>query len=157
MASQDMPSTQRWKPPRDDDEYFERMMKLVFAAGLNWKVVDNKWPNFKKAFAGFSIGKVGSFTGRDAARLMKDEGIVRNEKKIAATIENAGEFTRVREDFGSFPKYLESFGKNERKLLADMEDRFKHVGPSTARMFLWTVGYPLTPNAEEKKWMAENP
>jgi hypothetical protein len=33
-------------------------------------------------------------------------------------------------------------------------DRFEHVGPSTARMFLWSSGCKLTPNAEEKKWMS---
>jgi len=36
----------------------------------------------------------------------------------------------------------------------ELQERFHHVGPSTARMFLWSVGYPLTPAREERKWMA---
>ena len=52
-----MPS---WKvsAPKNDDEYFERMTKALFQAGPNWKMVEDKWPNFEKAFAGFSIPKV---------------------------------------------------------------------------------------------------
>ena len=38
----------------------------------------------------------------------------------------------------------------------DLEERFQHLGASTARMFLWSAGYELTPNAEEKKWMAKH-
>ena len=48
-----------------------------------------------------------------------------------------------------------SFGKDE-KLQADLQDKFKHVGGWTAKMFLWSIGYNLTPNGEEKKWLAKN-
>jgi 3-methyladenine DNA glycosylase Tag len=145
-----------WKvtPPKDDAEYFERMTKCIFTAGLNWKVVENKWPNFRKAFGGFSPSKVAKFSGREVKALSGDAGIVRNERKIAATVLNAGEFLSLQKEFGSFKGYLGSFGKDERRLQGDLQERFKHLGPSTARMFLWSSGYELTPNAEEKKWMA---
>lgn len=86
---------------------------------------------------------------------MKDSGIVRNEKKIRATVHNAGEFARVGREFGSFKKYLQSFGKDEQKLQEDLQERFHHLGPSSARMFLWLAGHPPTPNKEEKAWLAE--
>jgi len=141
------------KPPKNDNEYFERMTKTVFTAGLNWKVVENKWPNFQKAFAGFSIPKVAGFSDKDTKRLMADAGIVRNEKKIQATVHNAGEFLKLEKDFGSFQKYLNTFGKDEERMLEAMQERFQHVGPSTARTFLWASGCELTPTREEKKWM----
>src|SRR5256885_14678327 len=47
--------------------------------------------------------------------------------------------------------------KREGKLLEDLQYKFKHVGPSTARTFLWSVGYPLSPTAEEKRWMKGHP
>jgi 3-methyladenine DNA glycosylase Tag len=47
--------------PKNDDEYFARMTKALFQAGLNWQMIENKWPNFEKAFAGFSIPKVSKF------------------------------------------------------------------------------------------------
>ena len=149
-----MPHPDRVIPPKDDDEYFERMTKSLFSAGLNWSVIENKWPNFEKAFAGFSIPQVARFSQKQVARLKEDAGIVRNEKKISATIYNAKAAAEASKEFGSFKKYLQSFGKNEDALQTDLQRRFKHLGPSTARIFLWSAGYPLTPNAEEKKWMA---
>jgi 3-methyladenine DNA glycosylase Tag len=81
---------------------------------------------------------------------------VRNERKIRATIHNAGEFTNVKREFGSFKGYMASFGKDEGRLQKDLQAKFQHVGGSTARMFLWWVGYKLTPTAEAKKWMSQN-
>jgi DNA-3-methyladenine glycosylase I len=148
----------RWKvtPPKDDSEYFERMSRAIFTAGLSWSTVEKKWPNFSKAFAAFSPEKVSKLTEKDVKTLMGDAGIVRNERKIRATIHNAGEFVSLRKEFGSFKGYVASFGKDEAGLQKDLQEKFQHVGGSTARMFLWSVGYDLTPNAEEKKWMAKN-
>jgi len=87
---------------------------------------------------------------------MGEAGIVRNERKIRATIRNAGEFVSLKKQFGSFKGYVASFGKDEGRLQEDLQEKFQHVGGSTARMFLWSAGYDLTPNAEEKKWMAKN-
>ncbi len=145
-----------WKmtKPRNDAEYFERMTKSVFNAGLSWTVVEKKWPNFRRSFAEFSPAKVAPFSENKVKALMNNDGIVRNEKKIRATIHNAGQFLGLEKEFGSFPAYLESFGRNEDRLQKDLQERFQHVGPSTARIFLWSVGYKLTPNVEEKKWIA---
>ncbi len=147
-----------WKvtPPKDDTEYFERMSRAIFTAGLNWSMVEKKWPNFRKAFAGFAPEKVARLTEKDVKSLMGDGGIVRNERKIRATIHNAGEFVSLKKEFGSFKAYVASFGKDEGRLQEDLQEKFRHVGGSTARMFLWSVGYDLTPTAEEKKWMAKN-
>ncbi|HEX4919939.1 MAG TPA: DNA-3-methyladenine glycosylase I [Candidatus Bathyarchaeia archaeon] len=141
------------KPPKNDDEYFERMTRSLFTAGLNWKVIEKKWPNFQKAFADFSIGKVAKFSDNDVKRLMTDEGIVRNEKKVQATVHNAAQFLKLEKEFGSFQKYLDTFGKDEERMLEAVQERFQHVGPSTARTFLWSARCELTPTREEKKWM----
>jgi len=29
------------KPPKTDSEYFERMTKAIFTAGLSWKMIEN--------------------------------------------------------------------------------------------------------------------
>lgn len=144
------------KPPKNDDEYFERLTKTVFTAGLNWTVVENKWPDFQKAFADFSIPKVAKFGEKNIKTLMANTGIVRNEKKIKATIHNAGEFMKLQKEYGSVKKYIDSYGKDEDGLQANVQTRFQHVGPMTARTFLWSSGCPLTPNKEEKKWMASH-
>jgi DNA-3-methyladenine glycosylase I len=145
-----------WKaaPPKDDRGYFERMTTHIFSAGLNWKVVENKAAGFDRAFSGFAPAKVARFTEADVKRLMDDAGIVRNERKIRATVHNAGEFLALKKEYGSFGAYLRHFGKDEAGLQKDLQERFHHLGRSTSRMFLWSVGHPLAPDAEEKKWMA---
>ncbi len=59
-----------WKvtKPKDDAEYFERMTKTVFTAGLNWTVVDKKWPNLRKGFTGFAPPKVAKFSEKMSRR-----------------------------------------------------------------------------------------
>jgi DNA-3-methyladenine glycosylase I len=148
-----------WKEttPKDDSEYFGRMSKAIFTAGLNWKVVENKWPAFQKAFFGFSPTKVARLTENDVISLMKNQGIVRNEKKIRATVENAKSILAIEKEFGSIKGYIDSFKGSEGKLQKELQEKFKHVGPSTARTFLWMANYPLTPTKEEKMWMKGHP
>ena len=148
-----------WKavPPKDDHGYLDLMSRAIFSAGLNWRMVEKKWPHFRKAFRDFSPEKVAGLSERDIQALMQDSGIVRNEKKIRATVENARTILDLAKEYGSVKTYLAGFGKREGKLLEDLQYKFKHVGPATARVFLWSVGYPLSPTAEEKRWMKGHP
>jgi DNA-3-methyladenine glycosylase I len=132
------------------------MTTHLFSAGLNWKVVEGKKAAFERAFAGFVPGKVSRFREKDVKRLMNDASIVRNERKIRSAIHNAAEFQAIAREYGSFRMYLSHFGKDEMALQTDLQERFHHLGASTARMFLWSVGYQLTPNSEEKEWMARH-
>ena len=152
-----MPPSSKAAPPKDDSGYFDMMSKAIFTAGLNWSVVEKKWPNFRKAFGGFSPAKVAKLSEKEVESLMKDSGIVRNEKKIRATVENAKSILDLEKEFGSMKGYIESFGKEEGRLQEELQNKFKHLGPSTARTFLWMVGYPLTPTKEEKMWMKGHP
>jgi DNA-3-methyladenine glycosylase I len=137
----------RAKRPETDDVYFENMSRVIFQAGLNWQVIDKKWPTTKKAFEQFSISKVACFTDKDAQRLLKDEGIVRNRNKINAMISNAAEFQAIKKQYGSFQSYLDSLDKsnNYSAVVKDLTKRFKHLGPSSASTFLYTVGEKIEP------------
>ena len=130
------------KRPSGDSAYFENMCRIIFQAGLNWSVVDKKWPTTKKAFDNFSTAKVSGFTGSNVARLMKDEGIVRNRGKISAIIQNAKEFERIRKEYGSFQAYLDKLDKSHNYSIAvkELTGRFKWLGPSSASFFLYSVG-----------------
>ena len=108
----DMPHGGRVAAPKDDAEYLDRMSRAIFSAGLNWEMVERKWPEFRKAFAAFSPEKVAKMTERDVKSLMGDARIVRNERKIRATIHNAGEFASLKKEFGSFKGYVASFGRD---------------------------------------------
>ena len=148
-----------WKagPPKDDYGYLDLMSRAIFSAGLNWRMIEKKWPHFRKAFRDFSPEKVARLSERDIRALMEDSGIVRNEKKIRATVENAKTILDLAKEHGSMKGYIAGFGKREGKLLEDLQYKFKHMGPATARVFLWSVGFPLTPNEEEKRWMKGHP
>jgi len=130
------------KRPMSDSAYFENMCRIIFQAGLNWSVVDKKWPTTQKAFDKFSTNKVSGYTDSDVARLMKDEGILRNKGKISAIIENAKEFERIKKEHGSFQKYLDKLDKshNYSSVVKELTTRFKWLGPSSASFFLYSVG-----------------
>jgi 3-methyladenine DNA glycosylase Tag len=149
-----MPPQTKINPPKNDDEYFETMSRAIFQAGLNWEMIDNKWSNFRKAFSNFSVDQVSKFNSRKVKELLSDSGIVRNEKKITSTIYNAQQSLAVQREFGSFRKYIDSFGKDHAKLMEDLQSRFHHLGSSSSRTFLWMAGVKLVPTEEEKRWMA---
>lgn len=119
-------------------------------------MIDTKWPNFEKAFAKFSIPKVAKFDDAQVSNLVKNVGIVRNEGKIRSTIYNAQQALLVEKEYGSFKDYFRSFGKDHDKLIENIQARFHHLGPSSARTFLWMAGVRLEPTAEEKAWIAKN-
>jgi len=152
---------QTWQPPdwwcpqgthpRTDDGYFENMCRIIFQAGLNWRVIDNKWPATKTAFAGFSVEKVARFGDEDLERLMSDAGIVRNRGKILAIILNARQFQEIKKQYGSFQKYLDSLDKsnNYAAVVQVLTRRFRWLGPSSASLFLYTVGEDI----KHEGWM----
>jgi len=96
-------------PLYDDRKIFEYLVLEVFQAGLSWRTVLHKRDNFRRAFARFNSQKVAAFNKRDMARLLKDEGIIRNRAKIKAAINNATRLLEVRREFGTFAKYMWSW------------------------------------------------
>ena len=96
--------------PSHDDRHLFAMLNLEGAqAGLSWITILRKRGNYRRAFANWDAAKIARFGTKDVARLMTDAGIVRNRLKIQATIGNAKAFLRVREEFGSFDRYLWQF------------------------------------------------
>ena len=146
MQEQEWQPPEWWYPsgkhPATDDGYFENMCRIIFQAGLNWSVIDKKWPTTRKAFANFSIAKVAQFNDDDLERLLKDPGIVRNRGKLQAIILNARQFQEICKQYGSFQKYLESLDKsnNYANAIKEISSKFKWLGPSSATIFLYTVG-----------------
>jgi DNA-3-methyladenine glycosylase I len=136
--------------PKNDDGYFEQMSKVVFRAGLNWSVIEKKWPDIKRAMANFSINAVAHFDADDIDRLLKDDGMIRSAKKIAGVIGNARAVQKVQQDFGSFPNYLQALKANgEEALLKDLRKRFAFLGESSSVMFLFAVGEEMPQTLEK--------
>lgn len=97
------------KEIKDDQTLFEFLVLESAHAGLSWILILRKRENYRKAFAGFDVVKVAKFTEKDVERLMQNEGIVRNRRKIETTITNAQYFLEIQKEFGSFYSYLLSF------------------------------------------------
>ncbi len=137
----------REKRPLSDECYFENMSRVIFQAGLNWQVIDKKWSTTRKAFENFNISKVATFTASDVEILMRDQGIIRNRGKIKAIIQNAQNFVAIEKRFGSFQKYIDSLDKsnNYENVIKDLVNKFKWLGPSSASLFLYTVGEKIEP------------
>ena len=145
--------------PKDDDGYLDRMAHAIFESGLSWKMVENKWPNFRKAFSNFSVEKVSKLTEKDIKAMLGNDGIVRSEGKIRGSHIQRPGIQEVRDEFGSFGNYMDSFKGSEARMKKDLQKRFKYIGPGNSRSYLWLAGVKLKPHKDEIDWltkMAEN-
>lgn len=138
--------------PDNDAGYFEKITQAVFQSGFSWEVIRQKWPNFQSAFDGFEVDKVAAFGDADLERLVEDKGIVRNGRKIQATIENAQICQALIAEYGSFEGYLRSldelsYVEREKAFVK----RFKFMGPMGAYFFFWSVGEEVP---EYEAWRA---
>ena len=96
-------------PLHDDRKLFEFIVLEGFQAGLSWSTVLKKREAFREVFAGFDPEQVANFAEADVERLMQDKRIIRNRLKILAAINNAQQFLKIREEFGSFDRYIWGF------------------------------------------------
>ena len=72
-----------------DRALYEKLSLEAFQSGLSWITILRRREGFRRAFDGFDWNRVADYDDADVARLMADEGIIRNRAKIDATIANA--------------------------------------------------------------------
>jgi DNA-3-methyladenine glycosylase I len=100
-------------PVHDDKKHFEFLVLESAQAGLNWLTVLRKRENYRKAYDGFDALKVSQYNEEKVNELMQNAGIIRNRRKIEASINNAKHFLEIQNEFGSFDSYIWSFVKNQ--------------------------------------------
>ncbi len=136
--------------PSDDSGYLEELTKAIFRSGFSWRVVRQKWPNFQKAFDGFDVGKVAGYGVEEISRLFEDPGIVRNQRKILGTVENAGIVLELAQQHGTFRDYLRSLDHLDyRERVKELTGRFRGLGRTGAFVFLYCVDEP-TPDWQDR-------
>jgi len=96
-------------PVHDDQKLFAKLCLDLMQAGLNWRTILYKQENFEKAFDNFHIETVAEYDEAKYEELMQNAGIVRNQLKIRAIINNASRVLEVQKEFGSFDSYLWGF------------------------------------------------
>jgi len=111
-------------PVHDDRKLFEFLVLDGAQAGLSWLTILRKREGYRKAFDGFNAEKITRYDDSKVAELLADPGIVRNRQKVASTIKNARAFLFVREEFGSFDRYLWAFvkGRTIKNAWSTLED-----------------------------------
>ncbi|MEV7010785.1 DNA-3-methyladenine glycosylase I [Streptosporangium sp. NPDC051022] len=144
-------------PVTDERGVFERVSLEGFQAGLSWATILRKRPAFRTAFDGFLPDAIAAYTETDVERLMADAGIVRNRRKIQATITNARATIALREETGlaelvwsfrpeSTPRprtFAEIPTKSAESIALSKELRrrgFAFVGPTTMYALMEAIG-----------------
>ena len=103
-----------WCVSNFDDKYLYEMLLLEsFQAGLSWECVLNKRESFRKAYDNFDINKVIFYDEGKISELMNNKGIIRNRRKICASINNSKIFMKICGEYGSFCEYLRTFTNGE--------------------------------------------
>lgn len=87
-------------PVHGDTPLFERITLEGFQSGLSWITILRKRPAFRSAFDGFDPSAVAGFDDHRIASLLENAGIVRNRRKIEATVANARAVRRLQEADG---------------------------------------------------------
>ena len=100
-------------PVHEDRRLFEFLILEGAQAGLSWLTILRKRENYRRAFDQFDPVKIARYQQEKIARLLADEGIIRNRLKINATVTNAAAFLKVQEEFGSFDTYIWQFVNNQ--------------------------------------------
>src|SRR6201986_4172124 len=125
-----------------DDRLLAEMTQRVFSAGFAWSVIENKWPDFEKAFLGFKPAKLIFQPADFWDALLSDGRIVRNGAKIASVRENAAFVQEIAKEHGSFGKFLASWPSSDQIGLLDLlARRGSRLGGNTGQMFLRFVGW----------------
>lgn len=96
-------------PVHDDRLLFEFLILEGAQAGLSWITILKKRENYRCAFDNFDPEKIACYGEDKMQELLSDRGIIRNKRKIESAIKNARAFLKVRDEFGSFDKYIWQF------------------------------------------------
>ena len=118
-------------PVHDDRKHFEFLVLESAQAGLSWLTVLRKRENYRKAYDNFDASKVSEYDELKIEELMQNAGIIRNRRKIEASINNAKRFLEIQKKFGSFDRYIWSFVNN--KVVENHWNDIKEV-PATSEL-----------------------
>lgn len=147
-------------PVHDDRLLFEFLILEGVQAGLSWNIVLQKRENYRKAFEDFDYKKIANYREKKVEELLQNKGIIRNRRKIEATISNAKAFMEIQKEFGSFDAYIWRFIDHKpiqnawksleeipaktdmsETISKDLKKRgFKFIGPTVIYAFMQAVG-----------------
>ena len=114
---------EEWGTPLHcDRKHFEYISLEVLQCGLNWLMMLKKREIFRECFDDFDYEKIALYGEERVGEIMDRPGMIRSPRKIGAIINNARRFLAVREEFGSFDRYIWGFSGGKSVLYTDMRD-----------------------------------
>ncbi len=116
-------------PVHDDARHFEFLVLEAAQAGLSWITILRKRENYRKAYDHFDPSTVSHYGGKKLDELLKNHGIVRNRRKIEASINNAARLLEIQKEFGSFDEYIWKFVNH--KPIINSWRRVSEIPPKT--------------------------
>jgi DNA-3-methyladenine glycosylase I len=96
-------------PVHDDHKQFEFLVLESAQAGLSWLTILKRREGYKRLYEDFDPQVVSRYDEKKISEMLLDPGIIRNRKKIESSINNAQNFLKIQEEFGSFSSYLWGF------------------------------------------------
>lgn len=147
-------------PLHKDRKLFEFLLLGGAQAGLSWMTILKRRKSYRRAFDNFNPEKIASYRKSDVDSVLKDDGIIRNRKKVESFVNNAKRFLEVKDEFETFNDYIWQFtnfetivnkfnswseipsSTRESELMSrDLKRRgFTFVGPTICYAFMQTVG-----------------
>jgi DNA-3-methyladenine glycosylase I len=107
-------------PVHDDSRLFEFLILEGAQAGLSWLTILKKRENYRRAFDHFDPEKISRYSEKRIQKLKENPGIIRNELKIRSAVKNANCLLEVREEFGTFDKYIWTFAGEKKKIYLEI-------------------------------------
>ena len=147
-------------PLHRDRKLFEFLLLDGAQAGLSWITILKRRSAYRKAFDRFNPEKIAGYKKGDVNSILKDDGIIRNRKKVESFVNNAKRFLEVKDEFGKFDDYIWEFvgcktkvnrfrrwsqipatSKESVAMSRDLKKRgFTFVGPTICYAFMQSSG-----------------
>lgn len=124
-----------------DARFLELLTKVVFCTGFRPVVVERRWEAFRRAFADFELAVVASFDEPTKEALVaQGSGIVRNVRKVDATVVNALICQQLAQEHESLARYVQTLLEvGEHEACIRLRTTFRQVGESAAQTLYRTL------------------
>ena len=123
-----------------ESRWLAQFARTIFSAGLNWQVVETKWPGIEAALRGFDIDALAMMDDGWLDALLADPRVIRSGPKIIAIRDNAVLFQDFRKDGGAPRVFADWPSTDFAGLLEMLKTRGARLGGSTAAYALRQMG-----------------
>ncbi len=147
-------------PVRDDRRLFEKLVLEGAQAGLSWISILRRRPGYRRVFQGFHPQVLAEWGEKEVEAALRDEGIIRNRKKVESVVTNARAWLEQFPARGELTEFLWGFVGGETRVnrwqtMAEVpavteESKtmskalkahgFAFVGPTTSYAFMQSMG-----------------